>query len=73
MLHSFGHNGFDGIVPQGALFADAAGNVFGTTTDGGSYSVGTMFKLSNDGNGNWIRKCIASILPAATGQIPKQI
>ncbi len=71
VLHSFVHNGFDGIVPQGALFADAAGNVFGTTTDGGSYSVGTIFELSNDGNGNWTQKVYSFNFAGSDGANPE--
>ena len=56
VLHSFRLNGFDGILPQAGLFSDAAGNLFGTTANGGSYNVGTMFEMSHNGNGGWIEK-----------------
>ena len=40
--------GQDGALPEGGLVADLAGNLYGTTTSGGSGS-GTVFKLSNAG------------------------
>jgi uncharacterized repeat protein (TIGR03803 family) len=37
----------DGGIPQAALIADAAGALYGTTAQGGSYGYGTVFKLTN--------------------------
>lgn len=46
--HRFGvdyaFNGMDGAVPTAALIQDAAGNLYGTTSSGGS-GVGVVFKL----------------------------
>lgn len=36
----------DGAAPHGELFMDAAGNLYGTTSTGGSSSGGTAFELS---------------------------
>lgn len=36
----------DGAFPQGALVADGAGNLYGTTVNGGTYDAGTVFELS---------------------------
>ena len=58
VLHSFSMNGFDGDGPQAGLFSDAAGNLFGTTTNGGSYNVGAMFEMSRSGSGGWIEKSL---------------
>jgi uncharacterized repeat protein (TIGR03803 family) len=49
-LHAFG-NGLDGANPEGEVLLDAAGNVYGTTYDGGKYGdsyggVGTFYELS---------------------------
>jgi uncharacterized repeat protein (TIGR03803 family) len=41
-------NGFNGQTPQ-ALIADANGDLFGTTVDGGANSDGTMFEIKNAG------------------------
>jgi len=45
-LHIFGGGGLDGEFPWGGLFADAAGNLYGTTYQGGANGFGTVFKLT---------------------------
>jgi len=45
--HSF--NGADGGIPTGALIQDAAGNLYGTTSSGGS-GLGVVFKLDTSNN-----------------------
>jgi uncharacterized repeat protein (TIGR03803 family) len=45
VLHSFG-NGTDGFEPEAGLIFDAAGNLYGTTHQGGGYGVGTVFELT---------------------------
>jgi len=45
VLHSFNNNGVDGITPTGGLILDAAGNLYGTTSAGGAYGVGTVFRV----------------------------
>jgi hypothetical protein len=42
-------NGTDGSGPVAGLIADAAGDLFGTTTGGGVKGEGTVFELSNPG------------------------
>jgi uncharacterized repeat protein (TIGR03803 family) len=39
-------NGTNGDAPQGALVADASGNLYGTAQAGGSANKGTVFKLT---------------------------
>jgi uncharacterized repeat protein (TIGR03803 family) len=58
VLHSF--RGIDGYEPNGELVFDAAGNLYGTTYQGGGYNVsccsdscGTVFELTPDKNGDW--------------------
>lgn len=49
VLHAF-TGGNDGYFPQAALIQDKAGNLFGTTDEGGAnYGGGTVFKLAPDG------------------------
>ena len=49
ILHSF--QGTDGSEPfYGGLLIDSAGNLYGTTSSGGSYGNGTVFKLDTAGN-----------------------
>jgi uncharacterized repeat protein (TIGR03803 family) len=50
VLWSFG-GGTDGILPRDWLIFDAAGNLYGTTTTGGTSSAGTVFELSPSGGG----------------------
>ncbi len=45
VLYSFA-GGVDGGYPNGALIRDSAGNLYGTTTDGGASTTGTVFKVS---------------------------
>jgi uncharacterized repeat protein (TIGR03803 family) len=51
VIYSF-QNGTDGNSPISNLVRDAAGNLFGTTSEGGLGS-GTIFKLSPIGGGHW--------------------
>jgi uncharacterized repeat protein (TIGR03803 family) len=53
VLHSFG-NGNDGFDPVAGLTIDAAGNLYGSTPDGGVYgNNGTVFRLAPGTGGNW--------------------
>jgi uncharacterized repeat protein (TIGR03803 family) len=47
-LYSF-TNGVDGASPECQLFQGTDGNFYGTTSDGGSYSNGTVFQISMTG------------------------
>ena len=42
-------NGSDGEYPQGSLIADANGDLFGTTPNGGANGYGTVFEIVNNG------------------------
>jgi len=55
VLHSFGNNvgGQDGEYPQTGLVFDAAGNLYGTTYQGGALLNGTVFELTPAGGGTW--------------------
>jgi uncharacterized repeat protein (TIGR03803 family) len=44
VMHSFG-GGTDGTEPLGGLVADAHSNLYGTTTNGGTYGCGTVFEV----------------------------
>jgi len=39
-----------GGTPYGGLIADSAGNLYGTTSQGGAYQMGTVFELSASGS-----------------------
>ncbi len=51
VLHSFG-SGVDGVYPTASLIIDKAGNLYGTTEEGGTNHGGTVFKLAPDGTEN---------------------
>jgi uncharacterized repeat protein (TIGR03803 family) len=48
VLHGF-TNGADGGEPEGALNVGNDGNLYGTTSSGGQWGGGTVFKLTQDG------------------------
>jgi uncharacterized repeat protein (TIGR03803 family) len=50
VLHSFMFN--DGAAPVGNLILDPAGNLYGTTPNGGAYQEGTVFELTPI-SGSW--------------------
>ena len=50
-LHSF--TGVDGLNPWAGLSADPAGNLYGTTYNGGEWNCGTVFKLSPRESNRW--------------------
>ena len=49
VLHRFTGTGGDGANPWAGLLRDAAGNLYGTTVEGGTYGNGTVFKLDKNG------------------------
>ncbi len=49
VLYSFGATAADGNYPQAGLVRDTAGNLYGTTFQGGASSVGTVFELTPSG------------------------
>ena len=51
LLHAF--VGDDGVSPYGGLVLDGAGNLYGTTMQGGTYNNGVVFELSPQSNGTW--------------------
>jgi uncharacterized repeat protein (TIGR03803 family) len=57
VIHSF--QGGDGAAPAAGLIFDQAGNLYGTTSTGGKYHVGTVFQLTNSG-GAWTETVLHS-------------
>jgi uncharacterized repeat protein (TIGR03803 family) len=68
-LHSFG-NGSDGQRPASALIFDAHGNLYGTTLQGGTYGLGTVFELSPATGGAWTETVLHSFGNGTDGQYP---
>lgn len=52
VIHSF-DTGNDGAQPNGTLIRDSAGNLYGTTSNGGSSNWGAVFELSPGSGGTW--------------------
>jgi uncharacterized repeat protein (TIGR03803 family) len=59
ILYSFTNSG-DGGYPQGGLIIDSKGNLYGTTSGGGTSQSGTVFQLSPGSNGTWAETVIYS-------------
>jgi uncharacterized repeat protein (TIGR03803 family) len=63
-LHRF-TDGKDGGFPIGSLIFDGAGNLYGTTGEGGAYGWGTVFELSPNVDGSWTESVLYSFCSAA--------
>jgi len=50
IVHSFGTGSADGWNPRGALIQGSDGKLYGTTEDGGTNGVGTVYTVSNNGS-----------------------
>jgi uncharacterized repeat protein (TIGR03803 family) len=53
VLHSFNADGKDGYGSFAGIIFDPAGNLYGTTLNGGAYNAGTVFQLAPNGDGSW--------------------
>ncbi len=67
VLHDF--DGSDGWEIHPGLIIDAAGNLFGMATSGGSYNSGTVFELSPSG-GSWSFSVLHHFFGGKDGSIP---
>jgi len=59
VLYSF-VGGTDGDTPVSGLIMDSAGNLYGTTLNGGTHNNGTVFELSPSGN-SWTEQVIYNV------------
>lgn len=62
VLHSFNDNGKDGYAPYGGVVFDTAGNLYGTTSKGGIYSNGAVFKVSPKAGGGFTEVVLHNFL-----------
>jgi uncharacterized repeat protein (TIGR03803 family) len=53
IVHSFEPSNWDGGNPYGGLIMNAAGNLYGTTSQGGRDNYGTVFKFTHKAGGGW--------------------
>ncbi len=58
ILHSFG-SGSDGVQPYPGVVLDTAGNVYGTTANGGTGGAGTVYQLVPS-NGGWLENVLVN-------------
>ncbi len=68
VLHSFA-GGIDGTGPYAGLLLDRSGDLYGTTSGGGAYGVGTAFELQHSSSGRW-RELIVHTFDVKTGSAP---
>jgi uncharacterized repeat protein (TIGR03803 family) len=69
VLHRFTH-GNDGGFPLGSVTVDASGAVYGTTTHGGHYGNGNVFKLTPTTDGHWKLTVVYGFPDASDGAVP---
>jgi len=68
VLYSF-RTGADGAHPVAGVTFDAAGNLYGTTSAGGTYGHGTVFELVPSTSG-WTEKILHSFAMESDGGVP---
>jgi len=70
VLYSFGSNN-DGQYPYGGLVFGSKGTIYGTTENGGTAGLGTVFQLTPSGN-NYTESVIYNFLGGTNdGQFPE--
>ncbi len=69
VLHNFG-NGTDAANAQASLIFDAAGNLYSTTSYGGTNGDGTVFELTPKAGGGWFEKVLHSFGSGTDGINP---
>ncbi len=71
VLYSFGpKGGGDGITPLAGVTMGKHGNLYGTTTWGGTYTYGTFFELARLKNGQWKETIVHDFTAGADGGDP---
>ena len=60
----------DGAGPSGGLISDAAGNLHGTTSSGGTYDDGTVFELTPAAGGGWTENVLHNFGNGTDGANP---
>lgn len=51
ILHHFSATGTDGKYPEGGVMEASDGNLYGTTSAGGNFDWGALFRINKDGTG----------------------
>jgi uncharacterized repeat protein (TIGR03803 family) len=67
ILYEFSEDG-DGFQPDSGLVFDKAGNLYGTTVQGGtSFNCGTVYRLSPNSNGTWTENILYNFKTEGSG------
>jgi uncharacterized repeat protein (TIGR03803 family) len=61
-VHNFQSNFRDGFNPDAGLIFDGSGNLYGTTSSGGSDGYGAVFELTPKAGGGWTEKLLHSFI-----------
>lgn len=67
VLYSYG-TGTDGATPVGGVSFDASGNLYGTTSAGGAYGLGTVFQLK--AGAHWTENTLHNFQNFDDGAVP---
>ena len=69
VLYSF-QGGSDGANPEAGVAFDSMGNLYGTTSQGGSANMGTVYKLTPQSNGTWTESVLYSFQGSGDASAP---
>jgi len=75
VLHRFQINGYDqrdGYYPLNSVVQDAAGNIYGTTAEGGIHAGGVLYEITTDGKEKIVH-AFCSEKDCADGGIPNDL
>ncbi|HVI10843.1 MAG TPA: choice-of-anchor tandem repeat GloVer-containing protein [Candidatus Binatia bacterium] len=70
IIHEFTQSNGDGTKPQGGVVFDTQGNLYGTTSNGGAFTYGTVYELSPSSGGGWTESLLHSFGSGSDGQAP---
>ena len=70
VLYRFTASSADGVNPLTGVIFDSSGNLYGTTSSGGKFECGTVFKLAPNSSGSWKESILHSFDCNADGMRP---
>jgi uncharacterized repeat protein (TIGR03803 family) len=70
LLYNFGDGIAEGVQPFAGLISDTAGNLYGTTINGGYYDEGTVFELKPAFGGGWTEHVLHTFGGSGDGTYP---